>query len=110
MQVKYALVEFREPENAVKALRMPNATLAGNRLVIKPRTLSSQKIVPKSPRENSTSSGASRKTKPQPVDVSMHVDVSGVLQTPEVSRKCLLEVVHDLVFMTTASGSAVEVV
>lgn len=42
-QITYALVEFQEPADALKALQTPDLTLSGKRLVIKPRHLPSDK-------------------------------------------------------------------
>lgn len=43
-EYKYALVEFCDPADALKALQIPKLSLAGKKLTIKPKILPNKKI------------------------------------------------------------------
>lgn len=85
LQVKYALVEFEDKEHALKALRVPKLTLSGNKLVIKPRILQSQKTSTEPTPQ--PLSGAKQKSEPEEVDVGVAINAQDILQSSEVSDK-----------------------
>lgn len=82
LQVKYALVEFEDKEHALKALRVPKLTLSGNKLVIKPRILQSQKTSTEPTPQPLL--GAQQKSEPEEV---VAINAQDILQSSEVSDK-----------------------
>lgn len=94
VQLTYALVEFKDIEDALKAVRMAKVTLSENKLVIKPRVLPSQHMSPSSKHSPAGSKeakpsppmlpGDSPKKKPR--EGGVNIDLQDILQSSEVSK------------------------
>ena len=95
MQVSYALVEFKDPADALKAMKLTGLQLAGKKLVIKPRRVEPKRKErdPKTTPEQSPPAAMAVEgmslLSQQLWQLGVHVSEEEMRQIPEVSRVVL---------------------